>query len=92
MNKAELITALQNHSGLANKKDIEAVLESLAVVITETLKSGDEVTLIGLGKFSAQGKPERQGRNPKTGEALTIAASNAAKFTVAKALKDALNN
>ncbi|WP_027468787.1 HU family DNA-binding protein [Deefgea rivuli] len=91
MNKAELITALQNHSGLANKKDIEAVLESLAAVITETLKAGDEVTLIGLGKFSAQAKPERQGRNPKTGEALTISASNAAKFTVAKALKDALN-
>ena len=91
MNKAELITALQNHSGLANKKDIEAVLESLAALITETLKAGDEVTLIGLGKFSAQAKPERQGRNPKTGEALTIAASNAVKFTVTKVLKDALN-
>ena len=91
MNKAELITALQNHSGLANKKDIEAVLEGLSAVITETLKAGDDVTLIGLGKFSAQAKPERQGRNPKTGEALTIAASNAAKFTAAKALKDALN-
>jgi DNA-binding protein HU-beta len=91
MNKAELITALQNHSGLDNKKDIEAVLESLAAVITETLKAGDEVTLIGLGKFSAQAKPERQGRNPKTGEPLTIAASNAVKFTVTKVLKDALN-
>ncbi|MBM5575780.1 HU family DNA-binding protein [Deefgea sp. CFH1-16] len=91
MNKAELITALQNHSGLANKKDIEAVLEGLSAVITETLKAGDDVTLIGLGKFSVQAKPERQGRNPKTGEALTIAASNSAKFTVAKALKDALN-
>ena len=91
MNKADLITALQNRSGLANKKDIETVLESLSAVITETLKSGDEVTLIGLGKFSAQAKPERQGRNPKTGEALTIAASNAVKFTVTKALKDALN-
>ncbi|QZA78662.1 HU family DNA-binding protein [Deefgea tanakiae] len=91
MNKAELITALQNHSGLANKKDVEAILESLAAIITETLKAGDEVTLIGLGKFSAQAKPERQGRNPKTGETLTIAASNAAKFTVSKALKDALN-
>lgn len=91
MNKADLITALQNHSGLANKKDIETVLESLSAVITETLKSGDEVTLIGLGKFSAQAKPERQGRNPKTGEALTIAASNAVKFTVTKVLKDALN-
>ncbi len=91
MNKAELITALQNHSGLANKKDIEAVLESLSAVITETLKVGDEVTLIGLGKFSTQAKPERQGRNPKTGEALTIAASNAVKFTVTKVLKDALN-
>ena len=91
MNKAELIAALQNHSGLANKKDIEAVLEGLSAVITETLKAGDDVTLIGLGKFSAQAKPERQGRNPRTGEALTISASNSAKFTVAKALKDALN-
>ena len=91
MNKAELIAALQNHSGLANKKDIEAVLEGLSAVITETLKAGDDVTLIGLGKFSAQAKPERQGRNPKTGEALTIAASNAVKFTVTKVLKDALN-
>lgn len=91
MNKAELIAALQNHSGLANKKDIEAVLEGLSAVITETLKAGDDVTLIGLGKFSVQAKPERQGRNPKTGEALTIAASNAVKFTVAKALKDSLN-
>ena len=91
MNKAELIAALQNHSGLVNKKDIEAVLEGLSAVITETLKAGDDVTLIGLGKFSAQAKPERQGRNPKTGEALTIAASNAVKFTVAKALKDSLN-
>jgi DNA-binding protein HU-beta len=91
MNKAELIAALQNHSGLANKKDIEALLEGLSAVITETLKAGDDVTLIGLGKFSVQAKPERQGRNPKTGEALTIAASNAVKFTVAKALKDSLN-
>lgn len=91
MNRAELIAALQNHSGLANKKDIEAVLEGLSAVITETLKAGDDVTLIGLGKFSAQAKPERKGRNPKTGESLTIAASNAAKFTVAKAFKDALN-
>lgn len=96
MNKADLIERLS--AGMTarlnrevSKKDAEAFLASLEAVTTFALSNKDEVTLPGLGKLSVVDKPERQGRNPKTGEALTIAATRAPKFSAAKALKDALN-
>ena len=91
MNKTELLAAIADQTG-ESKKTIEAVLDSLAAVTTTALKNGDEVTLMGLGKFTATRKPERQGRNPSTGEAMTIAAKNAPKFSASKTLKDALNS
>ena len=73
------------------KADAGKVLEALIGSITDALKQGDEVRIAGFGTFGISERGERQGRNPQTGEAITIAASKAAKFTAAKAVKDALN-
>ena len=59
--------------------------------LTEALTQGNEVRISGFGSFGISERSERQGRNPQTGEAITIAASKAAKFTAAKAVKDVLN-
>lgn len=89
MNQAELIAKVASISG-ENKKAVEAVLKTAADVITSTLQEGGEVTLPGLGKLHAKDKAARPGRNPKTGEALTIAARRVPAFSAAKALKEAV--
>ncbi|SIS88221.1 HU family DNA-binding protein [Neptunomonas antarctica] len=96
MNKSELIEAVTSkmkieHDRVVNKADVEALLNSLTSVTKTALVAGDEVTLIGLGKFSTGHRAARTGRNPQTGAPLDIAAATTAKFTPAKALKDALN-
>lgn len=96
MNKSELIEAVTNkmkieHNRAVNKADVEALLNSLTSVTTAALQTGDEVVLIGLGKFSTGHRAARTGRNPQTGAPLEIAAATTAKFTPAKALKGALN-
>ena len=93
MTKSELIDLIQkkmtlSHDRQVNKADVTALLESLNFVVTETLMAGGEVTLPGLGKFAVKESAERQGRNPATGEAITIAAKRAPKFTPSKYLKD----
>ena len=70
--------------------DVNAFLESLNFVIAESLAAGGEVVVPSLGKFSVKESAERTGRNPATGEAITIAAKRSPKFTPAKPLKDAL--
>ena len=90
MNQTELISAVAEQAGLS-KADAGKALEALVNVVTDTLKQGDEVRISGFGTFGISERGERQGRNPQTGEAITIAASKAAKFTAAKAVKDALN-
>ena len=89
MNKNELVTAMAEKSGLA-KKDAEAVLNACTTVITDALKSGDSVQLIGFGTFEVRERAARQGRNPHTGETIEIAAAKAPAFKPGKALKDAI--
>jgi DNA-binding protein HU-beta len=90
MNKGELIEAVAGAAGLSRAdatKAVDAVLDS----ITSTLKSGGSVSLVGFGTFSVKARAARMGRNPRTGEAIQIAASNVPGFKAGKALKDAVN-
>ena len=90
MNKAELIDAVADAADISKAaagRSVDTVLE----VITESLKKGNAVTLVGFGTFSTRRREARTGRNPRTGEPIQIAASNLAVFKPGKALKDALN-
>ena len=91
MNKAELVSALTEKTGLA-KKDNEKVLNSLIETIIEELQNGEKISLVGFGTFEVRDRAERMGRNPKTMEELLIPASKAPTFKAGKALKDAVNN
>ena len=91
MNKKELIKAMSEKLGTTQKaagEQLDAILE----VVTETLANGGEVSLTGFGKFSVTERPERVGRNPQSGESITIKASKSPKFKAGKALKDLVNN
>ena len=90
MNKGELITALVAKTQM-NKKNAEAVLNATQETISEAMAKGDKVQLIGFGTFEAKERPARVARNPRTGEAVKIAASKAPVFKAGKALKDAVN-
>ena len=73
------------------KADAGKAVEALVGTVTDALKQGDEARITGFGTFGISERGERQGRNPQTGETITIAASRAARFTAGKAVKDALN-
>ena len=90
MTKVELIDAMAAQTGLS-KKDTEATLKAFIDVVTDELKKDGKVQLVGFGTFEVAARAERTGRNPKTGEIMTIPASKAPKFKAGKALKDALN-
>ncbi len=90
MNKQQLIDALAE-STRESKSTVNSVLDGLIGLVTSELNSGNEVTLHGLGKLKPTHREARQGRNPATGEPITIEASHGVKFAPAKALKDALN-
>lgn len=87
MNKQELIAHIAAHAEVS-KRQAEDVLTALTNTVLETVQAGGELKITDLGKFSVRQVAARQGRNPKTGEAIQIAASRAVKFTAAKALKD----
>ena len=87
MNKAELINAAAEKTGLS-KKDTEAAVSAAIEVITEALAQNEKVQLIGFGSFEVKNRPARVGRNPKTKEAIEIAASKTPVFKAGKALKD----
>jgi DNA-binding protein HU-beta len=87
MNRTELTQNLADRTGVS-VTDCRAVIDSFGELLADTLARGSDINLTGLGKFSAVDRPERQGTNPATGEAITIAASKQVKFTPAKALKD----
>ena len=91
MNKAEFISAIAEAAG-SSKSDATAHVEAMINVVTNTLKSDDQVTLVGFGTFLAKKRDARTGRNPRTGESIQIPASKRPKFTVGKALKDAVNH
>ena len=90
MNKGELIDAVAGSAGLSRAdatKAVDAFLES----VTSTLRDGGGVSLVGFGTFSVKARAARMGRNPRTGEAIQIKASNVPGFKAGKALKDAVN-
>ena len=90
MNKNELITAVAEKSGLT-KKETEKILKAFTEVVTEELKNGGKVQMVGFGTFEVSERAARDGRNPRTGEPMPIEASRAPKFKAGKALKDAIN-
>jgi DNA-binding protein HU-beta len=91
VNKSELIDHVAKSADLPKasaSRAVDAVVEAIAA----TLKSGDQVTLVGFGSFVVKERPARSGRNPKTGETIQIAASKVPGFKPGKALKDDLNS
>ncbi|MGD8379009.1 MAG: HU family DNA-binding protein [Gammaproteobacteria bacterium] len=90
MNKAELIEAVAASADLS-KADATKAVDSVISNITNTLKRGDQVTLVGFGTFSVKERAARTGRNPQTGQTIQIAASKVPGFKAGKALKDAVN-
>ena len=90
MNKADLVSAIVEKAELS-KKDVEKALKAFEEVVAEELKNGGKVQLVGFGTFEVAERAERVGRNPQTGENMTISASKAPKFKAGKALKDAVN-
>ncbi len=88
-NKADIVDKVHSVLG-STKADAERAVESVIETIVKSLKSGEEVSIAGLGIFATKARPAREGRNPRTGETIRIAASRTAKFRPAKALKDAV--
>lgn len=90
MNKSELIAAVAEQAGLS-KKDAEKAVNAVVSAVTDALVEGDKVQLVGFGTFEVRTREARTGKNPRTGEAIKIAASKVPAFKAGKALKDAVN-
>ena len=90
MNKTELVAAMAEQTNLF-KKDAEAALKAFIDVVSEELKKGEKVQLVGFGTFEVSERAAREGRNPQTGETMEIKASKTPKFKAGKALKDMMN-
>ena len=91
MNKTELVAAIAEQAEIS-KKDAEKAVKAFVEVITEELKKGEKVQLVGFGTFEVTSRAAREGRNPQTGNTMKIAACKAPKFKAGKALKDAVNS
>ena len=91
MTKKELVSALAEKAE-ETKVKAAGMLDALIEVISETLSNGEEVAIAGLGKFEVRERAAREGRNPQTGEAITIAASKVPAFKASKTLKDAVKD
>lgn len=89
MNKQELISKIAEKAGIS-KKDAAAALAALTATITEELKAGEKIAIPNLGSFEVRERTARTGKNPRTGEAVEIAAKKLPAFKPAKALKDAV--
>lgn len=90
MNKTELVAAIAEKAEIS-KKDSEKALKAFIDVVSDQLKKGDKVQLVGFGTFEVSERAAREGRNPQTGKTMKIAACKAPKFKAGKALKDAVN-
>ena len=90
MNKTELIAAVSEKTSVS-KKDCEKTISAMLDQVAESLAQGDKVQIVGFGSFEVKERQARTGRNPKTGEAVEIAASKAPVFKAGKALKDAVS-
>lgn len=91
MNRSELVAKIAEKAEFS-KKDAEKAVSAFVDSITEALVSGDKVQLMGFGSFEVRKREERSGRDPRSGEAITIPACNSPAFKAGKALKDAVNN
>ncbi|MFN5588769.1 MAG: HU family DNA-binding protein [Holosporales bacterium] len=90
MNKNELIGAIADHSGLS-KADTTRALDAALEIISKTLRKGGDVRLVGFGTFLVTKRQATEGRNPRTGQKIKIAASTQPKFRAGKSLKDLVN-
>lgn len=90
MNKNELVDSMAAETGLTKANTAEA-LDAIVASITNALKKGDEVRLVGFGTFAVSKKAATTGRNPRTGETIKIAAKKMAKFKAGKGLQDSIN-
>ena len=90
MNKTELVAAIADKAEIS-KKDSEKALKAFVDVVTEELKKGHKIQLVGFGTFETSERAAREGRIPSTGETMMIEACKAPKFKAGKALKDAVN-
>ncbi len=90
MTKTQLVAALAEEMG-ADKKTASSALDAIASVVAREVAGGGAVTLPGIGKVQCRARPERQVRNPATGETMTKPADKVVKVSVAKALKDSIN-
>ena len=90
MNKTELVATVAEQADIS-KKDAEKVLKAFVDVVTEEMKKGEKVQLVGFGTFEVAERAARTGRNPQTGKTMKIEACKAPKFKAGKALKDAVN-
>ncbi|MZP29302.1 integration host factor subunit alpha [Heliobacterium undosum] len=89
MNKTELVSAVAEKAQLT-KKDAEKAVNAFFTVVEEALKAGDKVQLVGFGTFEIRERKARTGRNPQTGETITIEASKTPAFKAGKSLRDAV--
>ena len=90
MNKTELVAAVAEQADIS-KKDAEKAIKAFVDVVTEEMKKGEKVQLVGFGTFEVSERAAREGRNPQTGKTMKIEACKAPKFKAGKALKDAVN-
>ena len=90
MNKNELVAAVADGAGLS-KADAGKAVDSVFDAVSDALKGGDEVRIVGFGTFSVASRAASTGRNPRTGETIQIKASKQPKFKAGKGLKDAVN-
>ena len=90
MNKTELVEQIADKAEVS-KKDAKAMVDAFTDVVREVLNSGDTIQLPGFGSFKVSDRAARQGRNPKTGETIQIAASRLPSFKAGKALKEKVN-
>lgn len=90
MTKADLVNAMAEKAGLS-KADAEKALKAFTDAVTDALKAGDKVALVGFGTFSVGARAARTGKNPQTGAQIKIPAAKSPKFKAGKALKDAVN-
>jgi DNA-binding protein HU-beta len=92
MNKGQLIDKIADRvSATATKKQIDSIVSELFDVISDAVAADDKVTIVGFGSFELRDRAEREGRNPSTGEKMTIPASKAVGFSAGKAFKDLVN-
>ena len=91
LHKTDLVKAIAHEAGLTYK-DSEAALNALLDTVTNSLAKGDDVSLLGFGKFEVRERAARKGRNPQTGKVMTIAARKAPAFKAGKVLKEKVRN